>query len=258
MSEPGAVRSGLYYGGKIYETDGVQPIGVHDLSMVRLLAPLGLPPSVRIFRHLPAGIEGWLPTGIESTRRRGLTFSYLHPQAVVGPYQVVGPSPMPGKVAVMPCLAVVVGDAGHSVAVEEAPGFILGLAVANVFHHVDMAEDEARNGMGTGRSHDLGLAVGPAITTPEELEEVEVETPYGRTYRLPVILQVNGKEIARYALEDANATPAELIAFASETRPLLPGDLLLLPLDTHGLPVSAEDEVHLVSDRLGTLSSKVG
>ncbi|MFQ3668201.1 MAG: fumarylacetoacetate hydrolase family protein [Fimbriimonadaceae bacterium] len=258
VSEPGAVRSGLYYSGKVYETDGTQPIGVHELAAVRLLAPLGLAPSVRLFRELPAGIEGWLPTGIESARRRGLTFSYLHPQTVVGPYQVVGPSPMPGKIAVMPCLAVVVSDAGHSIGVEEAPGFVLGLALANVFHHAEIAEDEVRNGMGISRSHDLGIAVGPAITTPEELEEVEAETPFGRTYRLSITLQVNGREVSRYALEDAGATPAELISFASETRPLLPGDLLLLPLDTHGLPVSSEDEIHLVSDRLGTLSSKVG
>lgn len=255
---PGVVRSGFYYGGKVYETDGQTAIAVHESTAVRFLSPIGTPPSVRLFHHLGAGFSEWAGAMSNSGESADLGFAYLNPASVVGPNLIVK-HPYPDAIGVIPCLAIVVANPAEAVETDVADGLLLGLMPAMVFYYATLAESDRMRGLGPARSHDIACVIGPALTTPEELEEVVQETPHGTHYELEFSLKVNKVDVDAFSTEPEAWTPADLISYASRTRPVLQGDILLMSLGSVELkqPLTSEDEVILVSDRLGMLGCRI-
>lgn len=253
LSQPGEVKSGIVYSGKIYETDGSNPIAVHEAADVRPLPPIGQPPTLRFFRFTDAN----LALGADETPH----YFYGNPGSMVGASQIVPLPEITAELDYEVYLAVVIAQTGMGIPVEEADGYILGITILTALVMRDLERAEARFGSGPGRSRDYAMALGPVLTTPEELDDALVDEERGRRFKLSAVARVNGVERRRGDAEDLPFSFAELISAASETAPLKPGDLiaagpLMRPEETFKA-LESGDEIQIAVDRLGTLSTKI-
>lgn len=242
--EPERLRSGIYYDNRVYETDGENAIGLHELGKVRLLAPLGRPPSWRSFDLVNVSGEAQL------------TYRYRNPIALADPVsEIDAPS---GSLDLEPelRLAIVVGDRGERIEPEEAAAFVLGATLLLGFVAADVAEEEATMGLPDTRSHDLPALIGPFVVTPDEVQSM------GGTFK--VELQVNGHTQCRIESPLA-AGFAEVLGAATRSLPVAPGDLIALPafelprlVTTQlGRALRPGDSVLATVEDLGALSAKI-
>lgn len=254
-AKPGEIRAGMVHGGKIYETDGANPIGTHEADEVRPLAPVGLPATVRFFDPSDLTVEALI--GEEAPLP---LYSYGNPTSVIGPSMIV---PFPTGVDELEYrayLGVVIAGAGTEVALEAADDLVLGYTLCLALSAPAIAAQERKAGFGPGRSRDIAIAIGPVLTTPDELDEVVVDESRGRRFRLGASLKINGEDAAIGQTEDLPATPAEAIAAASLSATVAPGDLILIgplvqPLKSAAL--TKGDEMKLSVERLGALSLRI-
>lgn len=236
----------MVYAGKIYETDGAQAIAVHEAADVRPLAPVQNVGSIRFFRNSHS---------IESLDS-DLEFFYSNPAALAGPGQIVNWPIVSGDLIVEPYIAAVVVQPSFGLDTEQADDVILGLTIVNVIVARDVVRRQTAPG---GRSHDIAVAFGPVLTTPEELEEALLDFESGRRYKLEVVVRINGEERAKGSTEDLEFTLGRAISHASASCQLRAGDLIAIgPLvDTEDLTLEPGDEVHVAIERLGTLFTKI-
>ena len=245
-SEPGVVRSGMVYSGKVYETDGSEAIGVHEAVDIRPLAPVPTPPSIRIFR-----------SDLGETDEPA--FFYGNPGAVVGPSQIINLPDIDSEFIVRSYLGATIVGSGYQVNDEEAEAMILGLTLVNIVTAKTLEEEERKHGQGFGRSHDLGIAIGPVLTTPDDLDDVMVMTKNGILYKLECSIKINQVERAKANFEEFTISMVEAVRFASETCTLRAGDIFCVgPIfDDEDCRVSAGDEFHFSMERLGVLALKI-
>ncbi len=245
----------MVFSGRIYETDGAQAIGVHEADAVRPLTPVPQPASLRFFRH-DAQIP--LPDGSVSEEP---SFFYGNPASLVGASQLINHPEFTPELGFDAYLGVVLVADAYKIDVEQAEEAILGFTIINVLVARDVERAERQAGAGYGRSHDLGIAFGPVITTPEELDDVSVNVGSGKGFQLSVVTRVNGVEIARGNVEDLPFTAAQAISSASQSCTLRSGDVLALgPLVEEGdepVVLRPGDEVQVSVELLGTLSLKL-
>lgn len=253
IADPGSPRSGIVHSGKVYETDGANPIAVHEAPDVHLLPPVGRPKSLRFFR---------IPERLTEADDEALPlYSYGNASSLAGGNQIVLVPELAAELDYEPYLAVILASDGLHVPVEQADGIILGISILNVIVMRDVERQERRSGAGPGRSHDLALILGPVMTTPEELDDSVVDETRGRRYRFSAVSRVNGVERRRGDALEMAYTPAELISAASETAPVLAGDLIaigpLLRQEEPFRPLEPGDEIQISVDKLGTLTTRI-
>lgn len=237
----------MVYGGKIYETDGAEAIGVHEAADIRPLAPVPTPPSIRIFRSdLGANSENPI-------------FFYGNPACIIGPSQVINLPEVGEDFVIRSYFGAVLVGSGYRVSTEEAEAMILGLTLVNILTSRSLERQEKELGIGFGRSHDLGIAIGPVLTTPDELDDTMVMTKNGILYKLESSIKINSVERAQAHFEEFTISMVEAIRSASETCTLRAGDLFCVgPIfDDEDSKVEAGDEYHFSIERLGTLATKL-
>lgn len=216
----------------MYETDGANPIGVHEPSEIRLLTPIVRPTSVRLCDVDDDG---------------QIDFDYTNPSTFFGPGDQI---PRPGfarRIVLAPCLGIVIGGSGLNVDVSDADDLVLGLTLVSFF----VAPDDSK-----GRMIDAGFSIGPAITTPDELDDSVTEHKEGRRYRFAIAARVGSDEVGRYELGSAKKTIAQVLSYLSESSPMRQGDLVCIKLGLSDRTVDKGDDMHVSSEKLGTLSSR--
>ncbi|RYG49304.1 fumarylacetoacetate hydrolase family protein [bacterium] len=242
LAEPGTARSGVAHAGRIYETEAGEPKGMHAAAEIRPLLPVARPGALRFF-----------PNGIQT----GMTFDeaeyvYGNPNALIGPGQVVPYPATTSSLGFEPWLACVLHSDGHRVPIELADDLILGITILNVM--------VARDGSTNGRSRDIGCALGPVLTTPDELDGFVTDESNGRRYGLNAFARINGVERASGESESLPFTFAQAIAAASQNYPVREGDVFALgPLiDPMEIPlVDPDDEATVSIEGLGAISIKI-
>lgn len=247
-SNPGDIRSGIVYNGKVYETDGSNPVAIHEAEDVRPLAPTGTPPSLRIFRSAP---------GVEEPY-----YVYGNPHTLVGASPIIPYPEFVSNLDFETYVAVVIANDAMNIPVAEADDVILGYTLVNMLVARDVERAERTAGCGPGRSFDIAAAIGPVLTTPDEMVDAIVDEEDGRRFKLTAVGRVNGIEKRRGDVADLPWTLDKLISFASESCPLRAGDILCagpisLP-EVEPEPLTAGDEVQLAVEKLGTLALKIG
>ncbi|OWU65494.1 MAG: hypothetical protein CBB60_004390 [Armatimonadetes bacterium Cent15-Ar3] len=240
-SEPGTIRSGMVYDGKIYETDGAEAIGVHEAADVRPLAPVPTPPSIRVFR-----------TDLSETG-----FVYANPAAVVGPSMVIELPDSGSDYVARSYFGAVIGGTGYQLGEEEAEAVLLGFTLVNILSSKSIEEEDGKS---LGRAQDFGIMVGPVITTPDDLDDAMVPTDNGIMYKLSASIRINGDEKGFTNFEDFSLSTVEAVRFASETCTVRSGDLFCIgPIfSDESCAVSKGDEFQFSMERLGMLSTKLG
>lgn len=253
-AKPGEARSGMVYSGKIYETDGANPVAVHEADAIRPLAPIPHAPSLRFFR----GDRQPDPTDGLDTQEPA--FFYGNPMCLVGASQIVNYPEVVSSLGFEPFVAaVLVGDA-YQIGVEDADDLILGITLLNVLVARDRERVEFGCG-GIGSAYDVGAAIGPVLTTPDDLEEHVIDAEFGKRYALSTVVRINGVEQQRGNLQDLPFTFAQAISSASQTCTLRAGDVIAIgPVvdpTLEPLLLDPGDELQLAIENLGAISLKL-
>lgn len=236
------------------------------IDEVQIRAPLIRPSTLRDFYAFEQHVE-------TAARNRGRlvpqewyempVFYFSNPGAIYGPDAEV---PMPRTEALDYELeiACVIGRAGRDISEEDAEDHIAGYMIMNDWSARDIQRKEIAVGLGPAKAKDFATSLGPALVTPDEIEERLL--PDGR-YNLGMVARVNGIERSRGNFRDIFYTFPQMIAHASRDVTLLPGDVLgsgtvgtgcLLEL-THGEGpwLQIGDEVELEIGGLGVLKNKI-
>jgi 2-keto-4-pentenoate hydratase/2-oxohepta-3-ene-1,7-dioic acid hydratase in catechol pathway len=140
----------------------------------------------------------------------------MNPVTIYGHEQVV---PWPGGAGFMDYeleIAVVIGRVGHDLRPEEALDHVLGVTVMNDLSARDVQAREMTAGFGPAKGKDFGTAIGPWITTLDELDLAN----------LAMVARVNGEEWSRGSTSTLTWSLAELVAYASRNEIVVPGQVI--------------------------------
>jgi fumarylacetoacetate (FAA) hydrolase len=190
-------------------------------------------------------------------------FYFSNHNAILGPGEDLNIPPTIKKLDYELEVACVIGKRGRDISANEASRYIAGYLVMNDWSARDVQTEEMKVGLGPAKGKDFATSLGPYLVTPDELEDRRE----GNRYRLSMEARVNGKVLSRGNLVDIYWTFSQMIARASESTWLFPGDVLgsgtvgtgcLLELGTDVHPwLQPGDLVELAVERLGTLVNRV-
>ena len=229
---------------------------VLDLADVTWLAPLA-PPRFRDFmsfeqHHLSARhvLERPVPpvTYILPTYYKAGHLSLLGHEATV---------PWPGYCDWMDFeleFGVVVGRGGADLTAGEAERCLFGVTLLNDFTARDRQFQETAGNLGPAKGKDFATALGPWITTVDELDLLAIALE----------VRVNGERWASGSSGSAMWSPGEILAYLSTAEPLIAGELIGsgtvgggcgLELGRRLIP---GDVVELAGTELGVLRNRLG
>jgi 2-keto-4-pentenoate hydratase/2-oxohepta-3-ene-1,7-dioic acid hydratase in catechol pathway len=151
-------------------------------------------------------------------------------------------------------LGFVIGRAGRSLTPEEAGAHLFGVTIFNDFSARDAQGREMGGGLGPAKGKDFATAIGPWITTADELDLSSLE----------LVARVNGEEWSRGSIGQIMWSVEELVAYASWSEPLVPGELIAsgtVPLGCGlelGRQLQPGDVVELEVSGVGLLRNRLG
>lgn len=193
-------------------------------------------------------------------------FYYTNPHSIFGPEDVI---PYPAYTSALDYeleIAVVIGKAGMNIRAEDAEEHIFGYTIFNDWSARDVQRAEMKVGLGPAKGKDFASSLGPLIVTREALAPRAV----GRAgvYDLEMRARVNGVEMSKGNLKDIFWSFGEIIARASQSTMLQPGDVIgsgtvgtgcLLELTKGNGPwLQPGDVVELEVERIGVLRNTIG
>jgi fumarylacetoacetate (FAA) hydrolase len=162
-------------------------------------------------------------------------------------------------------IAVVIGKPGINIQPEDAPNHIFGYTIFNDWSARDLQVQEMKVNFGPVKSKDFACSFGPVIVTPEELSDKATGRP--GIYDLQMVARVNGEELSRGNFNDIYWSFGDMIARASQSVMLRPGDVIgsgtvgtgcLYELTKNQGPwLNHGDIVELEIERIGVLRNTV-
>ncbi len=163
-------------------------------------------------------------------------------------------------------IAVIIGKAGMNIKAEDAPKHIFGYTIFNDWSARDLQVQEMRVNFGPVKSKDFASSYGPVIVTYESLADKATARP--GVYDLLMTAKINGTEVSRGNFNDIYWSFGDIIARASESVMLQPGDVIgsgtvgtgcLYELTKNQGPwLNEGDVVELEVERIGLLRNTVG
>lgn len=121
-------------------------------------------------------------------------------------------------------IAVVIGRPGKDIKPEDVPDHIFGYTVFNDWSARDVQVQEMKVNFGPVKSKDFACSFGPVILTQEELADKGAGRP--GVYDLSMVARVNGIELSRGNFNDIYWSFGDMIARASQSVMLNPGDVI--------------------------------
>lgn len=207
--DPGVTRSGIFFENRIYETHGEKAIGIHELSKIALLPPVGRPFNVRVFDEN--------------------TYKYAQTSTILGPLSEFEIPSSVTDLTIQPRLAGVLHSAGEQIEASEATSFYIG--VTNFVQFI--GKDQSGNIVS-----DLPFGIGPFLHSLDEFD-LDDSKPL-ELGSLQWELIVNDRQI--YASEETlRISFSELLPLATKTSMAEPGDLIV----SEALPLPPLSELSL-------------
>lgn len=193
-------------------------------------------------------------------------FYFTNPNAIFGHEDIIPYPPYTHAMDYELEIAAVIGKAGMNIKAEEAEEYIFGYTIFNDWSARDVQRKEMAVGLGPAKGKDFASALGPVIVTREALADKATGRP--GVYDLEMVARVNGKEFSRGNWKDMHWSFGEIIARASDSTMLYPGDVIgsgtvgtgcLLELTRFQGPwLNHGDVVELEVERIGILRNTVG
>jgi fumarylacetoacetate (FAA) hydrolase len=197
------------------------------LIEARLHAPIPRPPTLRDFY----AFEQHVKTANQNRGRevpenwyKFPVFYFTNPNPIFGPDEEV---PYPGYTEALDYeleIAAVIGKAGVNIQSEDAPKHIFGYTVFNDWSARDVQRQEMAVSLGPAKGKDFASSLGPVLATADELG-AETEGKPG-VYAAAMAARVNGEERSRGNFKDIFWSFGQIIARASESVMLYPGDVI--------------------------------
>jgi len=199
------------------------PVPVAD---VRLLAPVGRPPSVRDFYAFEAHVA-------TARRGRGLevdpdwyelpVFYFSNPASIIGPDDVVTAPPGCAQLDYELEVAAVVGRevTGDDLEVADWLDALAGFTIMDDWSARDVQAREMRQMLGPAKGKDFATSLGPWLVTPDELPGAGTGRP-----EAVMVARVDGVERSRGQLADIHHPWPTLLAHAARGTRLVPGDVI--------------------------------
>ena len=193
-------------------------------------------------------------------------FYFTNPHSIFGPDEEIPYPPYTSQLDYELEIAVVIGKAGINIKPDEAEQHIFGYTIFNDWSARDVQRAEMKVGLGPAKGKDFASSLGPFIVTKEALSDRATGRP--GVYDLAMSAKVNGVEMSRGNLKDIFWSFGEIIARASQSATLYPGDVIgsgtvgtgcLLELTkAQGPWLQPGDVVELEVERIGMLRNKIG
>lgn len=193
-------------------------------------------------------------------------FYYTNPHSIFGPEDMI---PYPRYTSALDYeleIAVIIGKGGRDIKAEDAASYIFGYTIFNDWSARDVQRTEMKVGLGPAKGKDFASSLGPVIVTSEALAHRTVNRP--GVYDLKMTARVNGVEMSSGNLKDIFWSFGEIIARASDSVDLMPGDVIgsgtvgtgcLLELTkAQGPWLNAGDVVELEIEEIGILHNTIG
>ena len=162
-------------------------------------------------------------------------------------------------------IAAVIGKPGINIKPEDAVSYIFGFTVFNDWSARDLQVQEMKVNFGPVKSKDFACSFGPVIVTLDELADRATELP--GIYDLEMVARVNGKELSRGNFNTIYWSFGDMIARASQSVWLSPGDVIgsgtvgtgcLYELTKNQGPwLNIGDVVELEIERIGVLRNTI-
>jgi 2-keto-4-pentenoate hydratase/2-oxohepta-3-ene-1,7-dioic acid hydratase in catechol pathway len=228
------------------------------VSGARLLAPLR-PRSLRDFLAFEGHLKNALPRlGRAIPDEWYATPAYYKgmPDTVIGPGDEIPWPPWTDHLDHELELAAVIGRRVRDVAPGNAAACIFGYTIWNDVSARDVQSRELPVGMGPGKAKDWdgSNVLGPCIVTADELDAAG----------LAMRVRVNGELWGEDTSAHMHHTFADMIAYASRSQTLYPGEVLGSGTAAGGSGVELDrrlapgDEVELEIDGIGVLRNRIG
>lgn len=141
-------------------------------------------------------------------------------------------------------LGVVLGTAAKNVSVDRALEHVFGYTVAEDISDRDLQKSEKQ--FGRCKSFDTYTPVGPFVQTEVDIGD------------LPITLRQNGEAKQQARTSQMIYSAAEIVAFASRSITLLPGDIILTGTPSGVGPIQAGDELEARIGDWRPLQNSVG
>ena len=151
-------------------------------------------------------------------------------------------------------LAIVVGRSGRDLQPDSVGTHIFGYTVMNDFSARDIQAREMSSGFGPAKSKDFATSIGPWVTTADSLDAAD----------LAMVARVNGEERSRGSTSSMMWSPAEMVAFVSQSEDLAVGEVLGSGTVGYGSglelfkKLQPGDVVELEIAGIGVLTNRVG
>jgi fumarylacetoacetate (FAA) hydrolase len=247
---------------------GVHHIG-YPLEQVTLHPPLPRPASLRDFNAFEAHVQAAFANRsreVPAEWYRFHIFYYANPNQVFGTDQDIQYPAYSQALDYELEIACVIGRSGKDIPAEQAQDYIFGYTILNDWSARDVQQAEMRAGLGPAKGKDFASSLGPWIVTPDELQDRATGRP--GVFDLEMTAWVNGQERSRGNWKDLHYSFGEMVARASESVFLFPGEVIgsgtvgtgcLLELTRGQGPwLEPGDLVELQVERIGRLANRIG
>jgi 2-keto-4-pentenoate hydratase/2-oxohepta-3-ene-1,7-dioic acid hydratase in catechol pathway len=151
-------------------------------------------------------------------------------------------------------IGLVIGKSGRNLRPQEALAHLFGVTILNDFSARNIQGSEMSSGFGPAKAKDFATALGPWITTRDEVDITNLE----------MVARVNDEEWSRNSTSTITWKIEELIAYASKGETIWPGELLgsgTVGTGTgaeHGKKLHPGDIVELQVQGIGVLRNRLG
>ncbi len=240
-----------------------------SMDEARLHAPLPHPPTLRdayAFEQHVKTANANRGQPIPEEWYKFPVFYFTNPHNIFGPDDEIPYPRFTHELDYELEVAVVIGKPGRDIRPERAPEHIFGYTVFNDWSARDVQREEMKVRLGPAKGKDFASALGPCIVTADELADRATGRP--GVYDLSMTACINGVERSRGNFKDMYWSFGDILARASESVTLLPGDVIgsgtvgtgcLLELTKGKGPwLNEGDSVDLEIERIGLLRNKVG
>ncbi|MFL7867759.1 MAG: fumarylacetoacetate hydrolase family protein [Anaerolineales bacterium] len=197
------------------------------LNEARLHAPIPRPPTLRDFY----AFEQHVRTANQNRGRevpenwyKFPVFYFTNPNSIFGPEEEVPYPPYTQALDYELEIAAVIGKAGVNISPEEAPKHIFGYTIFNDWSARDVQRTEMKVALGPAKGKDFASSLGPVIATADEFATGLLSKP--GVYEAAMVARVNGEERSRGNFKDIYWSFGQIIARASESVMLYPGDVI--------------------------------
>lgn len=245
------------------------------LAEVDLLAPLQ-PAAIRDFTAFEEHVEGMSADEQGQPRvnpgwYEAPAFYFTNHHIIHGTGAQIRPPQTQRLDYELEVAAVLGGEAGENLSVEDAAAHIFGYVIMNDWSARDLQIREMQVHLGPAKGKDFGTSLGPWIVTADEVADALDDEGF---LQLRAEAYINGRLVGEDLLSNMSWTFPELISYASRASRVVPGDVIGSGTVGNGgclgelwgrqggvmdpPPLVMGDEVTLRVERLGELTGIVG